>query len=78
MKPLESEPFNRLLVGSREAYGFGNISTKDPDATEKINGVLERGESLCILPDQNARKRGVMVRFLGKPASTLRAPRRPT
>ncbi len=72
MKPLENVAFNRIIIETRESFGMGVLSTKDPNVREKINQVLGRGEAICILPDQNARGRGVMVDFLGKPASTYK------
>jgi KDO2-lipid IV(A) lauroyltransferase len=72
MKPLENPYFNDLLVATRESFGCGVVSTKAPRVSERINEILARGEAICILPDQNARRRGVTVDFLGKPASTYK------
>jgi KDO2-lipid IV(A) lauroyltransferase len=73
MKSLENPPLNDLLVSlRRDLYGFIVINAKGKQAVEEINAHMQAGYHLCILPDQNARKRGVMVDFLGKPASTYK------
>jgi len=43
-------------------------------ALRKVLQVLKAGEFVVMLADQNARKGGVFVEFLGRPASTVRGP----
>lgn len=69
MKPLKSQRFNEFLVETRERYGTGVLSAKG-HVLFRMRERLGRGECVCILPDQYARSRGVVVDFLGKPAST--------
>lgn len=74
VKPLKGYYWNRLLLDCRAANGYGVISTKDPDVVSQINAVIERGGALGLFPDQNARQRGIVCDFLGKPASTYKGP----
>ena len=43
-------------------------------ALRKVLQVLKSGEFVVMLADQDARKGGVFVEFLGRPASTVRGP----
>ncbi len=43
-------------------------------ALKKVLQVLRAGEFVVLLADQNQRKGGVFVDFLGRPASTVRGP----
>lgn len=43
-------------------------------ALRKVLQVLRAGEFVVMLADQDARKSGVFVEFLGRPASTVRGP----
>jgi KDO2-lipid IV(A) lauroyltransferase len=43
-------------------------------ALRKVLQVLKAGEFVVMLADQDARKSGVFVEFLGRPASTVRGP----
>jgi KDO2-lipid IV(A) lauroyltransferase len=68
MKPLESARFNHLMRSTRERYGHRMIM-KEGDLMPELAGLLRAGEWVGLLPDQNAKARGVTVDFLGKPAS---------
>lgn len=70
MKPLEARHVNDFLVRSREQHGFGVISVKGLSALRRCVRLVRGGQVVCILPDQYARRRGVVVDFLGQPAST--------
>lgn len=72
MKPLKNPHFNKLLVRSRANMQIRMLSSKDTTTVGGINATLQRPECVCIAPDQNARRRGVVVDFLGKPASTFK------
>ena len=70
MKPLGTPRFNQALIGARESYGFEVIRTDEGSVVERSAERLRRGEHVCVLPDQFARRSGVVVDFLGVPAST--------
>ena len=74
VKPLKGYYWNELLLRCRAANGYGVISTKSPDAVSQINAVIARGGAVGLFPDQNARKRGIVCDFMGKPASTYKGP----
>jgi KDO2-lipid IV(A) lauroyltransferase len=56
----------------RRRQGIGIISRVV--ALRKVMQALARGQVVAILADQDARKGGVMVDFLGRRASTVRGP----
>jgi KDO2-lipid IV(A) lauroyltransferase len=68
MKPLESPRFNHLMRSTRERYGHRMIM-KEGDLMPELAALLRGGEWVGLLPDQNAKARGVTVDFLGRPAS---------
>jgi KDO2-lipid IV(A) lauroyltransferase len=70
MKPLGTPRFNEALVGARESYGFEVLSTDAGGVVERSAELLRRGRHVCVLPDQFARRSGVVVDFMGVPAST--------
>lgn len=72
VKPLKGYYWNDLLLSCRAANGYNVISTKHPDAIEQINAAVRSGSAVGLFPDQNARKKGIVCDFLGKPASTYK------
>jgi KDO2-lipid IV(A) lauroyltransferase len=56
----------------RRRQNFGIITRSG--ALRKVLQALSEGKFIAMLPDQDARKGGVMVDFLGRPASTVRGP----
>lgn len=48
------------------------IVTEGPGVARGVLRALQRGRLLGILPDQDARRHGVFVEFLGRPASTYK------
>ena len=56
----------------RRRQGIGIISRSI--ALRKVMQTLGGGQFVAILTDQDARKGGVVVDFLGRPASTVRGP----
>jgi KDO2-lipid IV(A) lauroyltransferase len=76
MKPVESERFNRLIVGTREKHGLHMVLTGGGGVFEGLEAHLRAGGWVAMLPDQNARARGVTVDWLGKPASIFKGPAR--
>ena len=62
----------QLIIDTREEYGVKTVS-KGFDLKSAIR-CLKEGEVLAILVDQDAGKSGVVVPFLGLPASTPYGP----
>ncbi|MCK5655223.1 MAG: hypothetical protein KAI03_02875, partial [Candidatus Aureabacteria bacterium] len=69
-KPSTNPYLNKIWFGLR---GKNQLI----DITENLQVVTKRlraNEVMCILFDENARKRGVKLNFLGRPASTYKGP----
>ena len=66
------ERITRLISDTREEYGVKTVS-KGFDLKSAIR-CLQRGEILAILVDQDAGKNGLILPFLGLPASTPYGP----
>lgn len=69
-KPSTNPYLNKIWFGLR-----GN--NKLIDISKDLSSVVRRlraNEVICILFDENARKRGIMLDFFGAPASTYRGP----
>ncbi len=73
MKRVESPRINEMVVATRERNGLRMIVSGSSTYQELV-GVLRSGGWVAILPDQNARGRGIRVSFLGKPASFYKGP----
>ena len=71
-RPLRNPLVHRELNAFRRATGQQTIE-KNGAMREAIR-VLKRGEILAMLADQDARRDGIFVPFLGRQASTHRAP----
>jgi KDO2-lipid IV(A) lauroyltransferase len=56
----------------RRTQGVGIIARTS--ALKKVLTALRRNEFVALLADQDARKGGILVDFLGRPASTVRGP----
>jgi len=67
-RPLDNPLVNDWLIGSRQRLGLNVIAKRD--AVTQMQGVLDAGESIAIVADQNAGKKGVFVPFFGRLAST--------
>ncbi|HVN36550.1 MAG TPA: hypothetical protein VMW19_00080 [Myxococcota bacterium] len=74
MKPLGTPRFDELLVGARRSYGFEVLSAQERGLVLGCARRLREGGVVCMLPDQFARSGGVVVDFLGVPASTHAGP----
>lgn len=61
-----------VLNDLRSRHGVGII--KRAVALRRVLQLLGERQFVATLPDQDARKNGVMVEFLGRPASTVRGP----
>ncbi|MCH2138140.1 MAG: lysophospholipid acyltransferase family protein [Phycisphaerales bacterium] len=70
-RPLNNELMNRWLLGIRQSWGM-RIITKFGAAPE-MQAILERGEHLAFIADQNAGPRGVFVPFFGRLASAYKS-----
>lgn len=67
--PLASKLHNHLReIGGIEIVGQG------PLVARGVLRALRRGHMVGVLPDQDARRHGVFVDFLGRPASTFKGP----
>lgn len=73
MKAMHNERVNRLVLETRERRGLRMHVTGESAFGECLEAV-RRGEWCAILPDQNAKRRGTEVSFLGRPASFFRGP----
>ena len=56
----------------RQKQGIGII--RRSVALRGVMQALARNQIVAILPDQDARKNGVMIEYLGRPASTVKGP----
>jgi KDO2-lipid IV(A) lauroyltransferase len=74
MKPLGTPRFNEALIEVRKSHGLGVITTEGRTVLLRVARSLAAGGILCMLPDQFARRAGVVVDFLGVPASTHAGP----
>ncbi len=74
VRPLSNPGVERLVTRWRAEAGVGCISTAE--GTRRIYEALEAGHWVAFLADQDARRRGVFVPFLGVPASTPVGPAR--
>ena len=70
-RPLDNPLLNRWLLGIREAWGL-RVLTKFGAAPE-MQAILERGEHLGFIADQNAGQRGIFVPFFGRLASAYKS-----
>jgi KDO2-lipid IV(A) lauroyltransferase len=68
-RPIDNPLINDWLLGVRERRGMKVISKWESEI-ERMFGVLEAGEILAIVADQNAGDRGMFVPFFGRLAST--------
>lgn len=73
MKALESPRFNDLVVRTRNRQGLKMILV-GKGTYDELEAFLRRGEWIAVLPDQNAKARGITVNFLGQPASLFKGP----
>ena len=70
-RPLDNPLLNRWLLGIREAWGL-HVLTKF-GASQEMQAILERGEHLGFIADQNAGDRGMFVPFFGRLASAYKS-----
>jgi KDO2-lipid IV(A) lauroyltransferase len=70
-RPLDNPLLNAWLLGIRQAWGM-RILTKFGAAPE-MQAILDRGEHLGFIADQNAGDRGMFVPFFGRLASAYKS-----
>lgn len=70
-RPLDNPLLNRWLLGIREAWGL-RVLTKF-GAAPRMQAILDRGEHLAFIADQNAGDRGMFVPFFGRLASAYKS-----
>lgn len=74
MKPPKVPPFDSLLSDARRSFGFDVLSVWEPGLLRRLIRLANAGGRVCLLPDQHARKSGVVTQFLGQPARTHKGP----
>lgn len=72
LKPLHNPLIDRWVERRRRQAGFGLIPTTG--SLKPIVSSLRRGRHPVFLADQDARRSGLFVDFLGSPASTAAGP----
>ncbi|MFN0134534.1 MAG: lysophospholipid acyltransferase family protein [Phycisphaerae bacterium] len=67
MRPLDNALVNESLEESRKAGGLTLLHKTG--AMEEANAVIDRGEPLCFIADQDAGRKGVFAPFFNRQAS---------
>lgn len=70
-RPLDNPYLNRWLLGIREKRGMSVITKWD--ATDRMLQVIQAGQALGFIADQNAGDRGMFVPFFGRLASSYKS-----
>ncbi len=70
-RPIDNPLINRWLLGIRQAKGMEVITKWD--ATDRMMEVIDAGEALAFIADQNAGDRGLFVPFFGQLASSYKS-----
>jgi len=74
VRPLSNPRVEAILARERERAGVGVISADR--GIRRVYEALRAGRWIAMLADQDARRQGVFVPFLGRPASTALGPAR--
>jgi KDO2-lipid IV(A) lauroyltransferase len=74
VRPLSNPRVEALIGARREAAGVGQISADR--GVRRVYEALRENRWVALLADQDARRQGVFVPFLGRPASTAAGPAR--
>ncbi|MGD8496090.1 MAG: hypothetical protein PVF05_07835 [Gemmatimonadales bacterium] len=74
VKRQSNRKFDAWLAASRRRVGMELVYSDE--ARRAVPRLLGRGRSIAIVADQDAHDRGLLVTFLGRPASTFRGPAR--
>ena len=67
-----NELTHRIISSLRIGQGMTIIAPSEPSS--RITGLLSENKFVSYLADQDARRDGIFVDFLGRPASTVRGP----
>ena len=67
-----NELTHRVITDLRVRQGMAVIAPDEPSA--RMTGLLSENRLVSYLADQDARRDGIFVEFLGRPASTVRGP----
>lgn len=70
----QSNPLASRMQNLLRARGGIEVIHQGPQVAREVLRALRRGRLVGILPDQDARRHGVFVEFLGRPASTYKGP----
>jgi KDO2-lipid IV(A) lauroyltransferase len=71
MRPLDNEYLNRFVVQSRRAHGLELLVKKE--VARQAEEILAAGKPLGFIADQSAGRKGLLVDFFGRPASTYKS-----
>jgi KDO2-lipid IV(A) lauroyltransferase len=74
VRPLSNPGVEALIARERRAAGVGVISADT--GARRVFEALRAGRWVAMVADQDARRHGVFVPFLGRPASTPTGPAR--
>jgi KDO2-lipid IV(A) lauroyltransferase len=67
-----NELTHRIITSLRVSQGMTVIAPNEPSS--RITALLSENKMVSYLADQDARRDGIFVDFLGRPASTVRGP----
>jgi len=71
-RALDNPHLNRYLLGSREKMGMRVLDKRG--VMDVIDEIFQNKDYLAFIADQDAGPTGIFVDFLGRPASTYKAP----
>jgi KDO2-lipid IV(A) lauroyltransferase len=74
VRPLTNPLVEARIARERSAAGIGTISADD--GVRAVYASLRANRMVGMLADQDARRHGLFIPFLGRPASTARGPAR--
>ncbi len=72
VRPMDNPLLERFIADLRET--FGNVQIPKRGGLRTALKTLKKGERLSLMIDQDSRKYGIFVDFLGKPAATHDSP----
>lgn len=72
VKPIRNKLINDFMLKTRARYGTKIVYPRD--AMKEGLKALKRKEGLGLIADQDARKNGIFVEFLGQPSKTAVGP----
>lgn len=72
VKRQSNDRFDAWIARSRRRLGIEPVYMDE--ARGRVPELLAKGSSVALVADQDARSRGLVVTFLGRPASTFKGP----